>query len=388
MSSSLFEGAEIPEWLGPPSSFLGLRSPEADFDKARAVIVPAPYDGTTTFRAGTREGPRAILVASRELECYDEETGTEAWRQGIATLDELAVNVASPRDMVSNVRQAGEFVLSAGKLPVLVGGEHLLSLGMIEAIAARYGEFTILHLDAHADLRPSYQGSPYSNACVMFQALKHASLVQVGIRAITARITSWCGSAVSRAFWPINCGRTQGFGTRSSPCWGHEFTSALIWMCLIRPSCPPWALRSPVVWAGMTCCVCSAPYAANGRCWVSMSWNCSPIRTMSRLTSWPPAWSTSFSPTFSSTTIRDVVRVVQESAFCCQGACHEGRRRFTGSEVNRLRLADLTLGRSVGGRVPWGAQRPQKRVRRLCLLNQWMMRVGLRYYRLRILRGQ
>jgi agmatinase len=186
MSSSLFEGAEIPEWLGPPSSFLGLRSPEADFDKARAVVVPAPYDGTTTFRAGTREGPRAILVASRELECYDEETGTEVWRQGIATLDELAVNVASPRDMVNNVRQAGEFVLSAGKLPVLVGGEHLLSLGMIEAIAARYGEFTILHLDAHADLRPSYQGSPYSNACVMFQALKHASLVQVGIRAIRA----------------------------------------------------------------------------------------------------------------------------------------------------------------------------------------------------------
>lgn len=185
MSSSLFEGAEIPEWLGPPSSFLGLRSPEADFDKARAVIVPAPYDGTTTFRAGTREGPRAILVASRELECYDEETGTEAWRQGIATLDELAVNVASPRDMVNNVRQAGKFVLTAGKLPVLVGGEHLLSLGMIEAIAARYGDFTVLHLDAHADLRPSYQGSPYSNACVMFQALKHASLVQVGIRAIT-----------------------------------------------------------------------------------------------------------------------------------------------------------------------------------------------------------
>ncbi len=336
MSSSLFEGAEIPEWLGPPSSFLGLRSPEADFDKARAVIVPAPYDGTTTFRAGTREGPRAILVASRELECYDEETGTEAWRQGIATLDELAVNVASPRDMVNNVRQAGEFVLTAGKLPVLVGGEHLLSLGMIEAIAARYGDFTILHLDAHADLRPSYQGSSYSNACVMFQALKHASLVQVGIRAITGEDHQLVRERGIPCFLAYKLWQDPVFGTRSSPCWGHEFISALIWTCLIRPSCPPWALRSPVVWAGMTCCVCFAPYAANGRCWVSMSWNCSPIRTMSRLTSWPPAWSTSFSPTFFSTTIRDVVRVVQESAFRCQGACHEGRRRFSGLRLLRV----------------------------------------------------
>ncbi|HBZ54799.1 MAG TPA: agmatinase [Syntrophobacteraceae bacterium] len=185
MSPSLWKGAEIPEWLGPPFSFLGLRTPEADFESARAVIVPAPYDGTTTFRSGTREGPRAILAASRELELYDEETETEAFRQGIATMDELAVNVASPREMVNHVRQAGEYVLAAGKLPVLLGGEHLLSLGMIEALGARHGTFTILHLDAHADLRCSYQGSPYSNACVMYQALQHASLVQVGIRAIT-----------------------------------------------------------------------------------------------------------------------------------------------------------------------------------------------------------
>jgi agmatinase len=185
MSSSLWKGAEIPTWLGPPFCFLGLRSPEADFEHARAVIVPAPYDGTTTFRTGTREGPRAILAASRELEFYDEETESEAWRQGIASMDELAVNVASPRDMVNNVREAGAYVLAAGKLPVLLGGEHLLSLGMIEALAARYGTFTILHMDAHADLRASYQGSPYSNACVMHQALQHASLVQVGIRATT-----------------------------------------------------------------------------------------------------------------------------------------------------------------------------------------------------------
>jgi agmatinase len=149
------------------------------------VIVPAPYDGTTTFRAGTREGPRAILSASRELEFYDEETCTEAYLQGIATLEELAVTVASPRDMVNRVREAGEAILDAGKLPVLLGGEHLLSLGMIEALAARYPDLSILHLDAHSDLRQEYQESPYSNACIMRAAERHASLVQVGIRALT-----------------------------------------------------------------------------------------------------------------------------------------------------------------------------------------------------------
>jgi agmatinase len=178
-------GSEPPEWLGPPLSFLGLRSPEADFASARAVIIPAPYDGTTTYRSGTRDGPRAILLASRELELFDEETGTEPYREGIATLEELAITVSSPRAMVDHVRAAGEFVLAAGKLPVLLGGEHLLSLGMIEALAARFGDLTVLHLDAHSDLRSSYQGSAYSNACVMYQALRHAALVQVGVRSLT-----------------------------------------------------------------------------------------------------------------------------------------------------------------------------------------------------------
>jgi agmatinase len=83
------------------------------------------------------------------------------------------------------VREAGEAILNAGKLPVLLGGEHLLSLGMIEALAARYSDLSILHLDAHSDLRQEYQESPYSNACIMRAAEQHASLVQVGIRALT-----------------------------------------------------------------------------------------------------------------------------------------------------------------------------------------------------------
>jgi agmatinase len=179
MGSRLFEN------LGPHSSFLELRSTEETLARARAVIVPVPYDGTTTYRSGTREGPRAILQASREVEFFDEETGSEAYHQGIVTLGELPVTVSSPKDMVELVREAGEVIFDAGKMPVLLGGEHLLSLGMIEAAAARFPGMQVLHLDAHADMREEYQGSSYSNACVMRHVVRHAPVVQVGIRALS-----------------------------------------------------------------------------------------------------------------------------------------------------------------------------------------------------------
>ncbi|MBC7358753.1 MAG: agmatinase [Desulfacinum sp.] len=175
----------IQEHLGPSLSFLGLpRGPEA-LENAEAVIVPAPYDGTTTYKSGTREGPRAIILASRELELYDEETETEPYRRGIATLDEVAVTVASPRHMVERIRAVGRMLFEAGKLPVLLGGEHLLSLGMIQAAAESFDSLTVLHFDAHPDLRPEYQESSFSNACVMHHIVDHVPLVQVGIRSLT-----------------------------------------------------------------------------------------------------------------------------------------------------------------------------------------------------------
>jgi len=178
-------GSRFVPSLGPHSAFLGQRTTEEAFARARAVVDPVPYDGTTTFRTGTREGPRAILHASRELEFFDEETGSEAYRHGIETLEELPVTVSSPKDMVGLVREVGEELFALEKLPVLLGGEHLLSLGMIEAAAARYPKLTVLHLDANADLRAEYQGSSYSNACVMRHVIAYAPLVQVGIRALS-----------------------------------------------------------------------------------------------------------------------------------------------------------------------------------------------------------
>lgn len=178
-------GTEVMQHLGPCLSFLGLPEYSASVEAARAVIVAAPYDGTTTFRSGAREGPRAILAASRELECYEEDTGTEPYRHGIATLGELHVTAASPRDMVERVRAVGAALFKAGKIPVLLGGEHLMSLGMIQAACEHFGPLTVLHLDAHPDLRESYQETPFSNACVMRHVLDMADLVQVGLRSMT-----------------------------------------------------------------------------------------------------------------------------------------------------------------------------------------------------------
>lgn len=222
MTSEKSVGSGLRECLGPHCSFLGLAVPECAFENAGAVIIPVPYDATTTYRAGTREGPRAILAASRELEPYDEETCTEAYRHGIATLEELPVVVSSPRDMLDSVRVVGAQVLQSGKLPVLLGGEHLMSLGMIEAAADHFGELSILHLDAHADLREQYQGSPYSNACIMRHGAALAPVVQVGIRSLTAEEHEFIRGKEIPCFFAHDLHRDPSLYARVIPCLGKR----------------------------------------------------------------------------------------------------------------------------------------------------------------------
>jgi agmatinase len=222
MSSDKEMGSRPSVSLGPHYSFMGLAQNEHTFEAARAVIVSAPYDGTTTFRAGTREGPRAILAASRELEPFDEEICAEPHEAGIATLEELPVTVASPRDMVARVRRAGEFVLDAGKLPVLLGGEHLMSLGMIQAVIERFPKVTILHLDAHADLKEEYQESAYSNACIMRHVHALAPLVQVGIRSLTREEHATIKESGIPCFWAHLLHQDPAWQERVLSCLGEE----------------------------------------------------------------------------------------------------------------------------------------------------------------------
>ncbi len=125
------------------------------------------------------------------MELFDEETGYEVYRLGIATLEEVEVDASSPQAMVARIRSIGERVLDAGLFPMMLGGEHLLSLGMIQAVASRVDDLSILQLDAHADLRKTYQGTEYSNACVMRLASRYGPLVPVGVRSLSWEEHCW-----------------------------------------------------------------------------------------------------------------------------------------------------------------------------------------------------
>lgn len=173
---------------GPPENFLGLPAAEAPFDSARVVILPVPYEATVSWGRGTRFGPRALLHASRFMELYDHELDSEPYRVGVHTLPELHLPASGPAEALKELREVVEVLLDRGKFVILLGGEHSISAAPILAHAARKRPKTlsILQLDAHADLRAEYEGTPYSHACVMYRVREAVRLVPVGIRALCA----------------------------------------------------------------------------------------------------------------------------------------------------------------------------------------------------------
>ncbi len=165
------------------TGFGDLPEPFADPARARVAIVPVPYDGTSTWLKGANRGPEAIIDASAHLELYDIETGTEPYRRGILT-DPPVSEGSTPEAMARAVEERVAGHLEAGRLPVVLGGEHSVAIGAMRAVAARYGRVSFLQLDAHADLRPEYEGSRYNHACVMARARELGPIVQVGIRSM------------------------------------------------------------------------------------------------------------------------------------------------------------------------------------------------------------
>jgi agmatinase len=153
------------------------------YDKAAIVIMPVPYEKTTTYIKGTSKGPQAILQASPNLEFYDIETDTEVFKHGIYTDSLLKENV-SPAKMVSLVKDKVATHIKNGKFTVLLGGEHSISIGSARAHIDNFENLTVLQLDAHADLRDKYLGSKYNHACTMARIKEFAPILQVGIRAL------------------------------------------------------------------------------------------------------------------------------------------------------------------------------------------------------------
>jgi len=170
-------------------AFLGLDREGQDFERARAVLLPVPYEATTSYGGGTRMGPRAILEASRYIELYDQELDREPSEVGIHTLPALELTREGPDRAMAQLRELyGQVARACGdRFLLMLGGEHAVSSPAIRAQAERHDErLTVLQMDAHADLRPEYEGTPHSHASAMARVLDHADVVGVGIRAVSS----------------------------------------------------------------------------------------------------------------------------------------------------------------------------------------------------------
>jgi agmatinase len=152
-------------------------------NQSAAVIVPVPYDGTSTWIKGADKGPEALIEASANMELYDIETGTEVYRHGIYT--DVPVLISDrPEIMIKAVKERIDYWLALDKFVVTIGGEHSVTIGSVEAHLLKYPDLSVLQLDAHTDLRPEYLGSRYSHACTMARVKEFCPITQAGIRSM------------------------------------------------------------------------------------------------------------------------------------------------------------------------------------------------------------
>jgi agmatinase len=154
------------------------------YSDSRIIIVPVPYDETSTWMKGADKGPEAIMEASVNLEFYDIETDSEVHLFGIHTVEPI-IEKRSPEELVNAVYSKVISLLKQEKFPVVVGGNHTVSIGSARAFSHHFKNLSILQLDAHSDLRQEYEGSPYNHACAMARMREVAPVIQVGIRSMS-----------------------------------------------------------------------------------------------------------------------------------------------------------------------------------------------------------
>ncbi len=164
-------------------NYAGIPDKYARLDEAKVVLIPVPYDGTSTWQKGADKGPEAFLNASENMELYDIETKSEVYKKGVYLAPSVTEN-SSPEKMVEAVHKTIKSYLQQDKFVTLFGGEHSISIGSIRAFSEAFEDLTVVQIDAHADLRPSYEGSSCNHACAVHEASKNANLIQVGIRSM------------------------------------------------------------------------------------------------------------------------------------------------------------------------------------------------------------
>ena len=194
-------------------NFGGITEEEfSSLDAARVIVFPVSYEGTVSYGAGTGAGAMAIIDASRNMELYDEETDAEVYKIGIHTLDEFKP-LDSPEAMMNGLYERAKELLEEEKFLCMLGGEHSVSAPVIRAHAEKFHNISILQVDAHADLRDEYDGTPYSHASIMARCVKDLGIpsAQVGIRSISAEEARSLDSGIpTKIFWAKDIvGRTD-----------------------------------------------------------------------------------------------------------------------------------------------------------------------------------
>lgn len=180
--------AQLPDFGGDEAA--------SPFDAARVAVLPVPYEGTSSYGAGAAGGPRAILTASTQVELYDEQTRLEPFRAGIWTDEQLAIPAGPPEEVVDAVRRRAGELMDSGKWVLMLGGEHSITPGAVRAGADRHADLHVVQLDAHADLRESYQGSSWSHACAMARCVELAAVRAVGLRSYSVEEAERIGSGI------------------------------------------------------------------------------------------------------------------------------------------------------------------------------------------------
>lgn len=210
----------MPEFY--PNNFGGLPEEESSFERAQFVVLSLPYEVTTSYGKGTKFGPAAIIEASRNMELYDEELGSEPCEAGVHSAGDLLFHDTAPEAMVETVEEAVRHYLNLGKTVICLGGEHNLTYPIVKAHMEKHPQLGVVQIDAHADLRDSFEGSPHNHACVMRRVTSLTErIAQVGIRSLSREESDFLRE---KGTWPV--------------IWAREATKSEAWMDRVIASMP------------------------------------------------------------------------------------------------------------------------------------------------------
>lgn len=195
---------------GPPDNFGGIPEEHSRYKTSRAVIFPVPLERTTTYEHGTRNGPAAIIAASRNMETWDEELEVETYAKiGIATLPAIEAAEGALEKVLAEIHTCELGLLADGKFPIALGGEHSLTPPLVSAAAKKFPDLTVLQIDAHADLREAYQGNRASHASAMRRVVEICPAIQVAIRSLSMEEAEAIPRLPTKIYWARDIARAR-----------------------------------------------------------------------------------------------------------------------------------------------------------------------------------